>query len=166
MAENKQSEPLRFTVTHYRKPEHTHEEFINWIVNKHLPVALPIFRRHGIQEYKLVSSPDRHWCQQRGALFLLISAFALQFTTPANLNEGLKAAMIERRPTWSFADFDCFIEYTLPSLECVAKVMDDPEWPNAVADEPEWVDTSRALCSVGYVTPYLLKTGEVVNMAK
>ena len=74
--------------------------------------------------------------------------------------------MIERRPTWSFADFDCFIEYTLPSLECVANVMDDPEWPNAVADEPEWVDTSRALCSVRYVTPYLLKTGEVVNMAK
>lgn len=45
----------KFTVTHYRKPEHTHEAFMNWIIKEHLPGAIPIFKKHGILEYSLVS---------------------------------------------------------------------------------------------------------------
>lgn len=45
----------KFTVTHYRKPEHTHEAFMNWIIQEHLPGAIPIFKKHGILEYSLVS---------------------------------------------------------------------------------------------------------------
>ncbi|KAF3021626.1 hypothetical protein E8E14_014061 [Neopestalotiopsis sp. 37M] len=41
-----------------------------------------------------------------------------------------------------------------------------PDWPKALADEEKWVDTSRALASLSQITPYLLRTGKVVNMTK
>lgn len=50
-------QPLKYTLTHYRKPERTHEAFIKWIVEEHLPLAIPVFKKHGIIEYSLVSSP-------------------------------------------------------------------------------------------------------------
>lgn len=49
------TQPLKYTVTHYRKPEHTHEDFIKWIVEVHLPLAIPIFKKHGVLEYSLVN---------------------------------------------------------------------------------------------------------------
>ncbi|KFA73928.1 hypothetical protein S40288_00918 [Stachybotrys chartarum IBT 40288] len=131
--------PLKYTVTHYRKPEHTHEEFIKWIVEVHLPLAIPIFKKHGVLEYSI-------------------------FATPAGPNEALKAELGQFRPTWDFADFDCFLEYTIPDAQAIKNVMSDPDWPAAIKDQDDWVDTSKALLSLGYHTPYLLKTGEVVNM--
>ena len=47
---------LKYTVTHHRKQQHTHEAFIKWIVEEHLPVAMPIFKKHGILAYSLVSA--------------------------------------------------------------------------------------------------------------
>ena len=58
-------QPLKYTVTHYRKQEHTHEAFIEWIVEKHLPLAMPVFKKHGIVGYSLVSasySEGRYFC--------------------------------------------------------------------------------------------------------
>lgn len=48
---------MKYTITHYRKAPHSHEDFIKWIVNGHLPLALPIFKKHGVLGYSLVSSP-------------------------------------------------------------------------------------------------------------
>ena len=53
-AQNK-SQPLKYTVTHHRKPEHTHEEFIKWIVEEHIPLAVPLFKKYGVTRYSLVS---------------------------------------------------------------------------------------------------------------
>ncbi|KAI1373834.1 hypothetical protein F4677DRAFT_190340 [Hypoxylon crocopeplum] len=131
----------KFTVTHYRRPEHTHEEFMKWIVEGHLPLAMPIFKRHGVLEYSL-------------------------FETPAPLNSALKEGMSKNRTGWDYADFDCFIEYTLPSVEVIQAITTDPDWPISLKDEAKWVDTSKALASLGRITPYLLRTGEVVNMEK
>lgn len=86
--------------------------------------------------------------------------------TPASLNDPLKEEMGKFHPTWDFADFDCFIEYTITDMGTIKKVISDPDWPKAVENQDDWVDTSRALLSVGYSTPYLLETGEVVNLAK
>ncbi|GAW13746.1 hypothetical protein ANO14919_031350 [Xylariales sp. No.14919] len=132
---------LKYTVTHYRKPEHTHEDFVKWIVEVHLPLAIPIFKKHGVIEYSL-------------------------FVTPESLNGALKEEMEKFRPTWNFADFDCFIEYTITDLQVIKNVISDPDWPKAIENQDDWVDTTKALLSVGYSTPYLLKTGEVVNMPK
>lgn len=58
MAENtKQQENrlMKFTLTHYRKAGITHEAFMKWIVEVHLPKALPLFKKHGIVGYALVS---------------------------------------------------------------------------------------------------------------
>jgi hypothetical protein len=51
-------------------------------------------------------------------------------------------------------------------VQTIKNVMSDPGWPAAIKDEADWVDTSRALVSMGHYTPYLLETGEVVNMPK
>jgi EthD domain len=78
----------------------------------------------------------------------------------------MKQELLPIRPTWDFADFDCFIEYTMPDLQSIRDLMSDPEFLESVKDQEEWVDTSKALISIGYYTPYLLETGEVVNMSK
>jgi mannitol-1-phosphate/altronate dehydrogenase len=54
MAEGK-DQPLKFTITHYRNPQHTHEAFIKWIVEDHFPLAMPVFKKHGVLGYTLVS---------------------------------------------------------------------------------------------------------------
>ncbi|GAB1312363.1 EthD domain-containing protein [Madurella fahalii] len=134
-------QPLKYTVTHYRQKEHTHEAFIKWIVEEHLPIAMPIFKKHGVLEYSL-------------------------FVTPIALNSALRQELGKLRPRWDFADFDCFIEYTIPDMQTIKNVMSDPDWQAAIKDQDKWVDMTRALVSLGYSTPYLLKTGQVVNMAK
>jgi hypothetical protein len=78
----------------------------------------------------------------------------------------MKEELGKYRPAWDFAEFDCFIEYTMPDLQSIKNVMADPDWPAAVKDEDYWVDPSKALASFGYATPYLLANGEVVNLLK
>lgn len=88
-----------------------------------------------------------------------------QFDTPRPLNAALEEAMSKKRTGWDFADFDCFIKCTLPRVEAIEAITADPDWPKALVDEGKWVDTSRALASLGQITPYLLRTGEVVNLS-
>ncbi|KAI1383553.1 uncharacterized protein F4822DRAFT_80400 [Hypoxylon trugodes] len=132
---------MKYTVTHGRKKQHTHEAFIKWIVEEHLPLAMPVLKKHGVLSYSL-------------------------FVTPAHLNEEIKQELGKVRPTWEFADFDCFIEYSLPDIQTIRNIMADPGWHAAVKDQEDWVDTTKALVSLGYSTPYLLETGEVVNLPK
>ena len=73
--------------------------------------------------------------------------------------------MVFLHPTWQVADYDCLIEYTLPSAQTIENVMTDPEWIEAVQDQEDWVDTSKALLSVGYHTQYL-SDGKVINLPK
>ena len=69
------------------------------------------------------------------------------------------------QPTWQVADYDCIIEYTLPDTHTIMSVMTDPEWAEAVKDQVDWVDTSKALLSLGEHTQYLHE-GEIVDVAK
>ncbi|KAJ5355697.1 Dimeric alpha-beta barrel [Penicillium concentricum] len=140
MAAVPESRPIKFTITHHRQQQHSHEAFMKWMVEEHLPLAMPVFVKYGVLEYSL-------------------------FATPPSINDALKQEIIQIRPSWDFADFDCFIEYTLPDVETIKKVMSDPEWQIAVKDQSDWVQVSKALVSVGYSTPYVLN-GKPVNMAK
>jgi hypothetical protein len=45
-------------------------------------------------------------------------------------------------------------------------IMADPEWHEVVKDQEEWVDVAKALVCLGYTTPYLLESGEVINLPK
>ncbi|KAN0121904.1 hypothetical protein V8E51_000230 [Hyaloscypha variabilis] len=128
-SEQQAGKPIKYTITHHRQPKHTHEAFIKWIVEDHIPAAMP-------------------------------------FLSPPPLNAVVAQQFSNFRPTWDFADYDCVIEYILPSLETITNVLSDPEWAEVLKDQDEWVDTSRALVSVGHFTPYLLESGEVVNVKK
>ncbi|KAF2648586.1 hypothetical protein K491DRAFT_612508 [Lophiostoma macrostomum CBS 122681] len=130
--------PIRFTLTHYRKAGVTHEDFMKWIVEVHLPKAIPTFQKHGISDYAL-------------------------FDTPETSNNPLREVMAVARPTWQVADYDCIIEYTGPSAQTIQQIMIDPEWIEVCQDQEDWVDTSRALVSLGYHTQYLSK-GKVMNL--
>ncbi|KAI1316784.1 hypothetical protein F5Y16DRAFT_414702 [Xylariaceae sp. FL0255] len=132
----------KLTVTHYRQPQHTHEAFMRWIIDEHLPLAMHVFKRSGIISYSL-------------------------FETPTAMNEGLKASMAGgHREKWQYADFDCFIEYTFTGPENIATMLADPDWAKSIETEDQWVDKSRALMSIGFITPYLKENGEVVNVPK
>ncbi|VUC28763.1 unnamed protein product [Clonostachys rosea] len=139
MAELGEQKILKYTVTHHRKEGRTHEEFLNWIIRDHIPLALPVLKKHGCIEYSI-------------------------FSTPADLNGALRASIEKVHPTWEYADYDCIIEYSFRGIESIGKVMADPEWHAALKDDDEWVDKSKALLSLGYSTPFLLTTGEVVNL--
>jgi hypothetical protein len=49
-------------------------------------------------------------------------------------------------------------------VQTILNVMADPGWAASIKDQDDWLDTDRALISLGYETPYLLANGEVVNM--
>lgn len=51
-------------------------------------------------------------------------------------------------------------------MDVIKEVMSDPDFLFSIKDQDEWLDTSKALVSLGYYTPYLLESGEVVNMSK
>ncbi|CAI7592057.1 unnamed protein product [Penicillium glandicola] len=140
MPEVSESQPVKFTITHHRQPQHSHEAFMKWIVEEHVPLAMPVFIKYGVLEYSL-------------------------FATPPPINDALKQEIGQLRPSWDFADFDCFIEYILPDVETIKKIMSDPDWQIAVKDQGDWVQVSKALVSVGYSTPYVLN-GKAVNLPK
>lgn len=75
----------------------------------------------------------------------------------------MKEDLGKYRPAWDFADFDCFIEYSVSDVQSIKNVMADPDWLAAVKDEEYWVDASKSL---GYATPYLFPNGETVNLHK
>jgi hypothetical protein len=58
--EQQKARPFKFTVTHYRKAGTTHEAFMKWIVEVHLPKAIPLFKKYGVVGYALVSSSLEH----------------------------------------------------------------------------------------------------------
>lgn len=82
--------------------------------------------------------------------------------TPPSLNTALKQDVGETRPSWDVADFDCFIEYTLPNAAVIKNIMSDPDWAAALKDQDDWVDVPKALVSLGYSTTYL-RDGKPVN---
>ncbi|KAK8061309.1 hypothetical protein PG994_007675 [Apiospora phragmitis] len=133
-------QPLKFTITHYRLPHHTHEAFIKWLTEEHLPLALPVLKKHGALGYSL-------------------------FITPGALNDGVRELYKELRPTWDVADYDCVIEYILPDMQTIQNVMSDPDWQVSVKDQDQWVDVPKAVVSLGHHVPYLVE-GEVLNMPK
>ena len=148
---------VKLTVTHYRKPEHTHEAFMKWLVEEHVPLAVPVFKRCGVLNYSLVS--------QSPMIRATRSPTPRQFETPAAMNTELKKSMSGgHRAVWDYADFDCFIEYTLENVESIGRFLSDPDWAKSIEHQDDWVDTSKALMSIGYITPYLLESGEAVNV--
>ncbi|KAK5996635.1 Dehydratase iacD [Cladobotryum mycophilum] len=139
MTEYHGEQPLKYTVTHYRQASRTHQEFKKWITEVHLPLGLPIFQRHGALGYTL-------------------------FFTPKDLNDAVKEVG-KVYPTWDFADYDCFIEYTLPSIDTIKAITADPEWPTAIAHQEDWIDVTKGLVSIGYATSYMVD-GKIVNPPK
>jgi hypothetical protein len=42
--------------------------------------------------------------------------------------------------------------------------MMDPEWHATQKNQGEFLDSSKNLISLGFITPFLLESGEVVNI--
>lgn len=51
---------IKYTVAHYRKEGVSHEDFVKWMTHEHIPTAIPLFKKHNIRKYSLVSSCSRH----------------------------------------------------------------------------------------------------------
>ncbi|ROW13953.1 hypothetical protein VPNG_04077 [Cytospora leucostoma] len=132
---------IKYTVGHHRNKAVSHEEFIKWFTHEHLPLALPVFKKHNISKYTL-------------------------FVTPPTINETFGAELAKIRPGWGIGGFDAVLEYWLHDLNDLKGLLTDPEWAGAVKDEDKWCDLSTSTVHIGFDTPYLLETGEVVNLPK
>jgi len=78
--------------------------------------------------------------------------------TPTSLNSAMKQEIGHLWPSWDFAEFDCFIEYTISDVHVIKNFMSDRDWLVAIKDQDDWVDTTKALVSLGYSTTYQLET--------
>lgn len=46
---------IKISVQHYKAKNVSEEEFVRWLKEEHIPVALDIIRKHGVVRYSLVS---------------------------------------------------------------------------------------------------------------
>ncbi|OTB00413.1 hypothetical protein M426DRAFT_15457 [Hypoxylon sp. CI-4A] len=76
---------------------------MKWIVEEHIPLAIPVFKRCGVLSY--------------------------------------------------FAH-----------VKDIGQMLADPGWAKSIENQEDWVDASKALMSIGYITPYLHESGEVTNV--
>jgi hypothetical protein len=60
----------------------------------------------------------------------------------------MKQEIGKLQPSWDFTDFDCFIEYTISDVQVIKNVTSDPDWPAAIKDQDDWVDTTKAFYPV------------------
>ncbi|KAI0147373.1 hypothetical protein GGR57DRAFT_505838 [Xylariaceae sp. FL1272] len=84
----------------------------------------------------------------------------LLLVIPVMKQYGVTAYSLEELTT---ADRDCFIEYTLTSVEQFMPPLEHPEWIKSPEGQENWNDSSRSMIS-GEVTPYLLESGDMVNV--
>lgn len=81
------------------------------------------------------------------------------------MNEAFGAELAKIRPGWEMGGFDALLEYWLRDLNDLKGLLADPEWAaKAVKDEDKWCDLSKSTLHIGFDTPYLLETGEAVNL--
>lgn len=46
---------IKYTVGHHRQKGVSHEDFVKWMTHEHIPAAIPLFKKHNISKYALVS---------------------------------------------------------------------------------------------------------------
>lgn len=152
---------IKYTVGHYRQKGVSHEDFLKWLTHEHLPAAIPIFKRHGIKKYTLVGAGEIY----RSIIPTRILTFLFKFVTPIELGAALQEELSKFRPNWQVGDFDCVLEYWMYDINALTSMNADPDWAGkAVKDEEKWCDLSKSTIYIGYDTPYLLETGEAVNL--
>lgn len=79
----------------------------------------------------------------------------------------MRTEMAKYRPTWDVGDFDCILEYWFYDIKALENMVADPDRASkAVKDEDKWCDLSRSTVHIGYDTPFLLETGETVNLGE
>jgi hypothetical protein len=105
-----QGQHLEFTIIHYCNAHCTHEEFIKWIIEDHIPLDIPIFKE--------ARRPWQHACEcSRYVGRVTVLASGVQFVTPPTFNSAMKEDLGKCRPAWDFADFDCSVECVVPAVQ-------------------------------------------------
>jgi len=72
MAEIPTQKPLKYLIAHYRQPQRTHDDFIKWLVEEHLPLAIPVLKQHGVLGYSLVGIFDEALIQSSDLFLILL----------------------------------------------------------------------------------------------
>ena len=67
-------------------------------------------------------------------------------------------------PDWNVSKADVVIQYWMPDLDCLAKVVSDTDWSGkAVKGQEKFIDMSRGTAHIGEETTYL-EDGEARNL--
>ncbi|KKK17624.1 hypothetical protein AOCH_007694, partial [Aspergillus ochraceoroseus] len=106
------------TITGIRKPGMSEQEFHDYIVQHHSPLAIPFLAKYGIQEYNLVDN------------FAACRPYA----------EALQMSK-------KIADYDYVVQFVMNDIEDFKHLWEDPEFRRAVKpDQRNFADETRSGC--------------------
>ncbi|KAH9992258.1 hypothetical protein F4779DRAFT_609322 [Xylariaceae sp. FL0662B] len=129
---------IKYTVEHYLKEGVSEEAFNKWFHEVHLHWALPLMKKHGVVHY------------------------AAQFRA-AQLGTAFQAELDKFRPGWVVSKAHMVIEYWVPDLDVLKKLIVDPEWVDkAVRNQEDWIDMTTSTSHVGYETRYM-ENGQIIK---
>ncbi|KEQ78568.1 hypothetical protein M438DRAFT_401081 [Aureobasidium pullulans EXF-150] len=126
------SRPYKLTTLVRRRSDITEQEFHKYWSEKHPIVVNDWLARHGVVKY-------------------------VQYHTPLELREQCKFG----QGSSQIAEFDGYVELTVPNIEVLKRAFDDPFYKLHVApDEAVFIDAQGTRRTFGYEEVYI-KDGEV-----
>jgi hypothetical protein len=148
---------IKYTVEHFRKEGVTEEAFEKFFTEVHVPTALALFQKYGIMKYSVV-------CTQPSTKNSPAKDFRVQQRRLPELGAQFEPMLKSIHPTWEVSKADTVIQYWMPDLECLMKVVTDPEWEaKAVKGQDEFIDVSRGTTHLAVETTYL-EDGKVLGI--
>ncbi|THW15386.1 hypothetical protein D6C89_08222 [Aureobasidium pullulans] len=126
--------PYKLTTLVRRRSDITEQEFHKYWSEKHPIVVNDWLARHGVVKY-------------------------VQYHTPSELRDQCEFG----QGSSQIAEFDGYVELTVPNIEALKRAFDDPFYKSHVApDEAVFIDAQGTRRTFGYEEVYI-KDGEVKN---
>ncbi|KIW00115.1 uncharacterized protein PV09_08297 [Verruconis gallopava] len=130
---------IKYRVEHFRKEGVSAEDFEKFFTEVHLAAALPLMRKYGFVKY------------------------AVERRNP-ELAAAFEPMLHSVHPTWNVSEADIVIQYWFPSMECLKKLVADPDWDGkAVKGQEDWIQIEKGTVSLCHETTYI-DEGEILQI--
>ncbi|KAF8846561.1 hypothetical protein BDZ45DRAFT_638067 [Acephala macrosclerotiorum] len=131
---------LKLSLAHYRNPEATEEECHRFLTQKHIPRAVAIHERHGLETYSYHFSPS-------------------------STRQVLTDACAALQNGWTIDDHDLTVEFYFRKIDDLVAVATDPEFVALQTEEGPYVTKNGCVATLGWVETYI-ENKKVVNISE
>jgi hypothetical protein len=144
--------PYKLTTLVRRRSDITEQEFHKYWSEKHPIVVNDWLARHGVVKYVQVNASEVLMNHYLARLMSVV-----QYHTPSELRDQCEFG----QGSSQIAEFDGYVELTVPNIEALKRAFDDPFYKSHVApDEAVFIDAQGTRRTFGYEEVYI-KDGEV-----